>query len=1302
MDKRVVGSIVTAAAAGLVFSVAAPAAFAAAVTIREPAFDLPHVCADTDLNAARQQGFEAARDRIGQFLLVMNVARGTLHRALGNLGVPADDDIETRRMGYSRSEYASMYNHLPAEARDIILAYCEGVNDAIGEMLRQGGTLDAPLELRLFKQVFASANNLFGNRDPLTKGEGPDPFYQPPGPSLPGGFQFTPEIALSFAVLQIRNFGYEAWDEIGMAEDLAKLVAVYGPTVGAELWDDRYWKNDPLQPVSVPDPRTPGFGGPLSKRTRELDLSEQIEVAKAVRRIEDRIKGRVRLPGYPMHDYTKALEPVRLARAAREWRARQWGAWPSLGSYAMMIAPGRSATGNPWIGGFPQTGIQVPSLMHYSEIRGDKIRGNGMVFVGGPYALIGHTDNVAYTSTTAMLKIVDTYIEQLVSGNFDLFKYNHHGTVEEMAKRIELVYKPNGGVIEVPVFRTNVVCSANGCTKGDRPVEAFAGDVAGTVDAATATSVTDADASFTPGALAGGYVAIVDGTGAGQMREIASNTGDTLVVAVAWTTTPDETSEYVAVGPGGTITAITRESPVWLEEGLAAVGWSLFQQAQSVMDMRSAVRLIPSTHNFIAADNQPFNGVGTDTGTGNILYATSGFHRVRQNGVDSRLPLDGAAPEPFAVLTGTVSSATANSLTDPGAFTGRDLAASPINYTYDHPDDNGSDYIVMITAGNGYHQVRRILSNTNDTITVEHDWGVVPSPGDTYAVYEIWAMPEAMNPAEGFTANWNNKQAVANDVMLSKNGRNHRVEVILEQLSLDDSITREDLRALNKYVAGVTDPGTPGRYLMGRVQQALAAYGDCGTIDDELIAATDFPERGREITDPLVVPPAGKPVSEAVASKSADYIKGWATELAAAIYGDEYGPAGVSLLTWDKAIGWVLHAIDAAAGDVPGAYVNKYSGDYFNGADWKQVVHDSFCSYVAAHPTIGTKNRPMRTYNHPLAALPCQQGCSTPIEFDPTPLGNRGTWEEIIEVGPTVTGEFIFPLGQSGNIEGQAIGFGAANIKTTLHTATLQPVWRDWRFLPMLHVCEDVQFGIDEDGDTDDDGVLDGFEKWYYGDLSNSATSDTDGDGADLATEYRWGSDPTVADTDGDTVPDGNDVAPQDRLCVRGRLKKLGVKDKPQPGKDKVVAKWEAPLHVCLGGDFKTPCQTDSDCGPVGLCRQIHLNPSREPIRVLAADDSPLLDVEIPESRTMWKNKKDAVFTYRDKEAVNGPIFKMKVRLNAKKDLVQILALAKKFDLGATPDAAEGVAGIAFGTRCFMEPTTNCKQKAGVLSCKSL
>jgi len=1298
---------------GLVFSLAATVGHADVVTIRDPAFDLPHVCADTDIEAAREQGYQAARDRAAQFLLIMNTARGTLHGALGLLGVDADGDIETRVTGYSRNELNLMFNRLSASEQAIIIAYCEGVNKALNEMLAITPLLEEPLELNFFKQpAVAGKDNLFGNKDVLTQGQGADPYYQGLGaPGYgPAGFQFTPELVMAFAVLQIRNFGYEGWDEIGMATALSKLVTTYGSVTGTELWDDRYWINDPLAPVSVPDPTTPGFGGPLSKAS----LEDRIEVAKALDEATDAALGRVKLPGYPQRDYAKALEPA-LARARyREETAKKWGAWPALGSYGWTVAPDRSATGNPWIGGFPQTGIQVPSIMHYTEIRGDTIQGNGMVFVGGPFVLIGHTDKVAYTTTTAHLKVIDQYIETLVNGDVNIFNYDNHGTVEAMAKRIELVHQPSGGPHEIPAFRTNVT-NGNG---GDRPVLAFSGDVAGDVTAATGTSITDSGASFTPGGLFNGYLAIVNGKGAGQMRQITANTNDTITVGTPFATTPDTTSEYVAVEDGNDVTAVSFESVTWLSEGAAAAGFSGYQKAQSVLDVRDAVRRIPSTHNFFAADNNPYNGIGDDHGTGNIYYATSGLKRVRQLGPDPRLPIDGTEDNTFVVVAGVVGSSGPSSLTanddDFDTFT---FTAAPINYTYDNPGDNGTEYVVAITSGTGYRQVRRIVSNTLNTLSLEHPWGTMPANGDTYEVYEIWATPEAMNPTEGFTANWNNKQSKANDIMLSQNGRNHRVEAILEQMSTMAAVDRDQLRDLNKYVAGVVEPGNPGRYLLTRLAEAIAAEGDCGTVDDALLAQAGVPEKGREFTNPLFVAPSGETIEPLPSSGAPDYVKGWATQLAAAIYGDEYDPAAVNKLTGDRAIGWVMHAIDDAAGDLPGSYSNVYTGDYFNGTPWTQVVRDSFCNYAAANPTINDKARSMQNYNHPLAALPCASGliCSTPIAFDPVPFGNRGTWEQIVEVGTSVQGEFVFPLGQSGHIEGTSAGFTGASVHQKMHTATLQPLWRDWRFAPMLKVCEDIDFGVDEDGDTDDDGVLDGFEKWYYGSLANGGNSDTDGDGADLLTEYRWGSDPTLADTDEDSIPDGSDAAPQDRLCVAGALKKMSVSDSATPLKDKVAAKWRVALKVCIGGDFETACSVDADCGGAGRCRRVSLNPTKDPIRVVFADNSPLFDAEVPISPLLWKanvkatdddgnpatpDKLKEKYVYADKEAVNGPVTKMKVGLNDFKGTLDLQVQAKNLDLPVPPDDPSGIVGLVIGSRCFTQTSTNCKLSGTKLSCK--
>ena len=81
--------------------------------------------------------------------------------------------------------------------------------------------------------------------------------------------------------------------------------------------------------------------------------------------------------------------------------------------------------------------------------------------------------------------------------------------------------------------------------------------------------------------------------------------------------------------------------------------------------------------------------------------------------------------------------------------------------------------------------------------------------------------------------------------------------------------------------------------------------------------------------------------------------------------------------------------------------------------------------------------------------------------------------------------------------------------------------------MPILHVGADLEGG---NADSDGDGVLDGYERWYYGNLAQGAASDTDGDGSTLLQEYTAGSDPTDSDTDDDGILDGADSKPQDRL----------------------------------------------------------------------------------------------------------------------------------------------------------------------------
>jgi hypothetical protein len=67
-----------------------------------------------------------------------------------------------------------------------------------------------------------------------------------------------------------------------------------------------------------------------------------------------------------------------------------------------------------------------------------------------------------------------------------------------------------------------------------------------------------------------------------------------------------------------------------------------------------------------------------------------------------------------------------------------------------------------------------------------------------------------------------------------------------------------------------------------------------------------------------------------------------------------------------------------------------------------------------------------------------------------------------------------------------------------------------------------------ETADTDEDGLGDNFEMGFFMGLQAGPDEDPDSDGSTNLEEFRAGTDPTNADSDTDTVPDGTDAFPLD------------------------------------------------------------------------------------------------------------------------------------------------------------------------------
>jgi hypothetical protein len=1144
---RVVLGCLTAAIAVLA-AVPQPAP-AATVTAREPAYGLPHFYADTDLELVRLAGREIAKDRLVQMILFARSGRGTLHQPFGLLtSAFLPSDISTRRTAYTSSELNNMYAKMPQRERDLVLEYCKGVNDTIEDIY--AGNLPEPVEIGLLRGLLGLGGDLFGNATNIS--DQVDPFYKAPGGADPerpnAGFQYTPETVLGVGLQLVRQFSLHSFDEDERLEELQTLVGLHGSTLGAEIWDDLNFLNDPLAPATVPDPNLPGYGGPLAAAPRSVG-KEPTKLAAVAER-------------YPRYGYGDAARQRRETDAQYAELTAGLGLHPRLASYAWVIGGGKTATGYPWLGGFPQLGIQVPSIPHFMEFRSGEpggINAVGGFGVVGAIVGVGHTDGATWTATTAELRVIDTFFEEIVNENTDALRYNDEGTPGLLSKRTEIF---RGFPTVSRVFWRSHERNGNG---GSRAVVEFMGDRNGTADSGTATTLVDAGAFDS--SYIGGHVAIVDGVGAGQIRAIgAVPNANTVEVELGedWTTVPNSTSVYVAVKPGNNIIAVAEDNAAWLEETATILGFLLFQRADSVLDIRQGSRVLASTFNFTAADNKPFNGIGTASGTGgNIGYFSTGFSRVRQDASDPRLPLDGTGPNPLVVVSGVVDTAGAATLTaTTPVFTGKNFTAPAVNFRYNDPSQQGSEFVAVITGGGGYKQSRRIASNTNDTLTIEFPWGVTPSNGDTFEVIEIYGMPEAVNPAEGYMANWNGKAATAdNQIAFGRQGLSNVFK--LERLAVDNSWDRPKQRQLNKDLAGLRAfPRDPyGRYLVPRLRQAVDAVGNGGNPDvDTVLAALEAhnasPFFGRRYVDPVDVTRTAGEI---------DFLSSLITQLTQDIYGNEFGgitpPFG--------GLNHVVHAIDSAAGDVPGSYTQSYSGDYFDGTAWEEVVRDSLsalasggipadtphaacegpdlytpckfdddCTDDLACPGGNCRCLGNSTYNHPLIQL------FPELAFEPTPEGNRGTYEQIIDVGPVITGEFVFPLGQSGHLEG-TLGGGITLIDPNF--TTLQPVWRDWRFVPILRVSQDL--GAGGSPDPDGDGVWDAFERWYYGNTARGASDDGDGDGSPLIDEFLAGSDPTDSDTDDDGILDGLDAQSQDRLrsgllALRGRLRRAPTPDR--------------------------------------------------------------------------------------------------------------------------------------------------------------
>ncbi len=174
--------------------------------------------------------------------------------------------------------------------------------------------------------------------------------------------------------------------------------------------------------------------------------------------------------------------------------------------------------------------------------------------------------NAVFTFTTTLTTPLDaTSVYELRTGRFWVF---------------------NGGTVSATSFQYYDVATNTWTARSITGVAAsFAGDsrlvsmastytlATGTTTSATGTTLTVTGKTWAVNQFTNQQVRITGGTGAGQVRVIASNTADTLTVAT-WTITPDATSTYVIEGDENSLYLLGNSAVTMYKYSISGNSWA--------------------------------------------------------------------------------------------------------------------------------------------------------------------------------------------------------------------------------------------------------------------------------------------------------------------------------------------------------------------------------------------------------------------------------------------------------------------------------------------------------------------------------------------------------------------------------------------------------------------------------------------------------------------------------------------------------------------------------------------------------
>lgn len=234
--------------------------------------------------------------------------------------------------------------------------------------------------------------------------------------------------SLAIRTAMSMRFGSGGGGELENLKTLRKLKQKFGEEKAKAIFNDLWWRNDPKAPTTLAseDMAAPPWTPPGTANWRLADL-----------RLSDAALERAA---------SVATMRQTLAYNAAAGLPTRWG------SYAIVLGPSKTITGNAILIGGPQMGFATPQIAHEVHVSGPGINAMGMGFAGIPGVLIGHNEDLAWTTTSGIDDLVDVFAEEIDPQNKRWYRFR--GERREMACRIEEIPVKGAAPDKLEVCRT--------------------------------------------------------------------------------------------------------------------------------------------------------------------------------------------------------------------------------------------------------------------------------------------------------------------------------------------------------------------------------------------------------------------------------------------------------------------------------------------------------------------------------------------------------------------------------------------------------------------------------------------------------------------------------------------------------------------------------------------------------------------------------------------------------------------------------------------------------------------------------